>query len=87
VADRQIIFDRLALESSNADDLVSLRDPEGKIVKGPFSKSIQVRIPGGAGADVETSLSGLFQNLIARVLDVNGLVLADWWRVRKNCVK
>src|SRR5208282_3560051 len=87
VADRQTMLNRLALQRSDADDFVFRRDFEGKIVESLFAKSIQVRIPGGARSDVVTSFSRFFQDLIARVLDVNCLFLTQRRRLRKHRVK
>src|SRR5580692_1304473 len=72
----QVLLNRLSLEPTDADDLVFPRDFESKIIEGPFAKSIQVRIPGGARTDVETPLSSFFQDLIACILDIDRLFLA-----------
>jgi hypothetical protein len=71
VAHSHVLLNRLSLQPTDADDLVLPRDFESKIIEGPFPKSVQVGIPGSAGADVETSLPGFFQNLIARIFDID----------------
>src|SRR6202035_3238160 len=72
---------------SDADHLVFPRDFEGEIIERFLAKSIQVWIPGRAGSDVVTSFSSLFQHLVARVLDVDGLFLAERRRSGKDRIE
>src|SRR6202167_4018846 len=87
VADGQVLLNRLSFKVPHADDFVFSRHFEGKIVKSFLAKSVQVGIPRGARADVETPFARFFQDLIARVLDTDRLFFAKWRRLGKYGVK
>src|ERR1700685_1799854 len=72
---------------SNADDFVLFRNLEREIVESFLAKSIQVRIPRSAGADVITSFAGFFEHSIAGVFDIDRLFFAERRRLRKDRIK
>src|SRR5580700_1137686 len=62
---------------SDADHFVFLRHLESQVVERLLTKSIQIWIPRRARRNIVTSFAGFFEHLVARVLYIDRLLLAE----------